>query len=339
MPTDVWTFAEQNEGRLRSVSYELLTRGRDLADKLGTDLAALVLGADVDRDDIRELIQRGADKVYVAEDPALEHFLVEPYASALQHLIETYRPEIMIAGATTVGRTLMPYVAIRVHTGLTADCTGLDIEPETGNLLQTRPAIGGNIMATIKTPEHRPQMASVRPKSTPVPPAVEGREGEVIPVQIPKALLGSRVERLGVQSTLQDEANIQDADKVVAGGRGIKKGDNFGMIWDLAEKLGAAVGASRDAVDRGWVSYPHQVGLSGKTVTPQLYIAVGISGSIQHLAGMKTAENIVAINSDPEAQIFQVSDFGIVGDLFEVVPALIEELEKRTSKEGKDDAL
>ena len=339
MPTDVWTFAEGHEGRLRAVSYELLTRGRSLADKLGTDLAAVVLGKDVDRADIQGLILRGADKVYLAEDPMLEHFLVEPYVNVLQHLIERYRPEIVIAGATTVGRTLMPCVAVRIPTGLTADCTGLDVEPETGNLLQTRPAIGGNIMATIKTPEHRPQMATVRPKSTRVPASVEGRKGEVIPVQLPRELLSSRVERLGFRSTQQEEANIQDADKVVSGGRGLKKGDNFPLIWELAEKLGAAVGASRDAVDRGWVSYPHQVGLSGKTVTPELYFAVGISGSIQHLAGMKTAEHIVALNSDPDAQIFQVSDFGIVGDLFEVVPVLIEELERRTPKEGKTDAL
>ena len=325
----VWTFAETKEGRLTSVSYELLTRGRGLADKLGTELSSVVLGADVDRACLQELILRGADKVYLAEGPALEHFLVEPYANVMEHLIKTYRPEVVIAGATAVGRTLMPYVAVRVNTGLTADCTGLDIEEETGNLLQTRPAIGGNILATIKTPEHRPQIATVRPKSTAPPPRMEGRKGEVIPIQVPAELLRSRVERLSFRSTEEEEANIQDADKIVAGGRGLKRGDNFVVIRELAEKLGAAVGASRDAVDRGWISYPHQVGLSGKTVTPKLYIAAGISGSIQHLAGMKTSGAIVAINNDPDAQIFQVADFGIVGDLFEVVPALVEELEKR----------
>jgi len=326
----VWTFAETEEGRLRSVSYELLTRGRELADKLGAELSAVVLGDDVDRGDIQELILRGADKVYLAESDFLRYFLVEPYANVLGFLIKSYKPDILIAGATTVGRTLMPYIAIKVNTGLTADCTGLDIEEGTGNLLQTRPAIGGNIMATIKTPDHRPQMATVRPKSTPPPPRVEGREGEVIRVQIPVELLKSRVERLGFRSTEADEANIQDADKIVSGGRGLKKPENFALIRELAEKLGAAVGASRDAVDRDWISYPHQVGLSGKTVNPELYVAVGISGAIQHLAGMKTADTIVAINNDPDAQIFQVADFGIVGDLFEVMPALIEELENRS---------
>lgn len=325
----VWTLAEQSNGDLRAVSYELLARGRTLADKLEMDLAAVVLGASLNRLDLQELILRGADKVYIVEDPTLEHFLVEPYGNALEYLIETYKPEIFIAGATTIGRTLMPYVAIKVDTGLTADCTDLDIEEGTGNLLQTRPAIGGNIMATIKTPDHRPQMATVRPKSTVPPPRVEGREGDVVTVQVPPELLKSRVERLGFRSTVEDESNVQDADKIVAGGRGLKKGENFAVIRELADKLDAAVGASRDAVDRGWISYPHQVGLSGQTVNPELYIAVGISGSIQHLAGMKTAENIVAINTDPDAQIFQVADFGIVGDLFEVVPALIEELESR----------
>ncbi len=327
--TGVWTFAEQAEGRLRPVSYELLARGRELADELGTELSAVLLGADVDRSDVQELILRGADRVYLVESPALGHFLVKPYASVMEYLIETYQPEIFIAGATTVGRTLMPYVAIKVNTGLTADCTGLDIEEGTGNLLQTRPAIGGNIMATIKTPDHRPQMATVRPRSTVPPPRVEGRVGEVISVQIPPELLKSRIERLGFRSTEEDEANIEDAERIVAGGRGLKKVENFVLIRELAEKLDAAVGASRDAVDRGWISYPHQVGLSGKTVTPELYVAAGISGSIQHLAGMKTSDTIVAINTDPDAQIFQVADFGIVGDLFEVIPALVEELEKR----------
>jgi len=325
----VWTLAEQESGHLKSISYELLTRGRSLADKLGTELCSVVLGKKIDSLGIQELILRGADKVYLVESPALEHFLVEPYSKVMEYLVKTYRPDVLIAGATTTGRTLMPYLAIKITTGLTADCTELDIEEETGNLLQIRPAIGGNIMATIKTPDHRPQMATVRPKSTTLPPIMEGRKGEIVNVQIPENLLKSRVERLGFVSIEEDETNIQDADRIVSGGRGIKKAENFALIRELAEKLGASVGASRDVVDRGWISYPHQVGLSGKTVTPSLYVAVGISGAIQHLAGMKTSETIVAINSDPDAQIFQVADFGIVGDLFEVVPALIEELKKR----------
>lgn len=326
----IWTLAEQESGQLKPISYELLARGRILADKLGTELCSVVLGAKIDSSGIQELILRGADKVYLVESPALEHFLVEPYSKVMEHLIKTYKPDVLIAGATTTGRTLMPYLAIKVTTGLTADCTELEIEEETGNLLQIRPAIGGNIMATIKTPDHRPQMATVRPKSTTLPPIIEGRKGEIVNVQVPEDLLKSRVQRLGFMSIEEDETNIQDADRIVSGGRGIKKAENFALIRELAEKLGASVGASRDVVDRGWISYPHQVGLSGKTVTPSLYVAVGISGAIQHLAGMKTSETIVAINSDPDAQIFQVADFGIVGDLFEVVPALIEELDKRS---------
>lgn len=332
---EIWTVAEQDDGRLKSISYELLTRGREcqlrhslVAEKRETELASIVLGNDLDRSDIQELILRGADKVYLIEDQSLKDFLVEPYSNVMEYLIDEHKPEIVIAGATTTGRTLMPYLAIKIHTGLTADCTGLDIEEETGNLLQTRPAIGGNIMATIKTPNHRPQMATVRPKSTKPAPRVEGRKGEIITVEVPQKLLKSRTEILDFRSTEEDEANIQDADKIVSGGRGLKKAENFELIREFAEKLEAAVGASRDVVDRGWIPYPHQVGLSGKTVTPKLYIAVGISGAIQHLAGMKTSDNIVAINIDPEAQIFQVADFGIVGDLFEVVPAIIEELEK-----------
>ena len=251
------------------------------------------------------------------------------------HLIKTYDPEIIIAGASTLGRTLMPYVAARIKTGLTADCTGLDIEEDTGNLLQTRPAIGGNIMATIKTPSYRPQMATVRPKSTPVPPREEGRTGEIIKVDIPAELLKGHEERLGFRAMETDEMNIEDADRIVAGGRGLKKGDNFKMVQELAHRFDAAVGASRDAVERGWAEYPQQVGLSGKTVVPKLYIALGVSGAIQHLAGMKTSETIVAINSDPDAQIFGVADFGIVGNIFEVVPELINELDSRKKDKKK----
>ena len=338
----VWTVAEQEGGRLRPVSYELLTWGRQLADKLArnghgeggarTELCSVVLGEDVDSSDLQDLLLRGADKVLLAESPALRHFLVEAHAGALAHLVRERRPEIVIASATSTGRTLMPYLAVKLTTGLTADCTGLDIDPETGNLVQTRPAIGGNILATIITARHRPQMATVRPHSVRPPERGQGRSGEVVNVRVPDELLRSRVEWLGFRSIEQDDANIQDAEKVVSGGRGLKKPENFALVRQLADKLGAAVGASREAVDRNWISYPHQVGLSGKTVTPRLYVAVGISGSIQHLAGMKTADCIVAINSDPEAQIFKVADFGVVGDLFEVVPALMEEIERIKSK-------
>lgn len=323
----VWVLAEQLDGRVLRISYELLTRGRELADKCGTNLTAVIFGHKIDPTGLQELIDRGADCVLATEAPQLEHFLVEPYAACLEKLAAERKPEIIIAGASTTGRTLMPYVAVRLGAGLTADCTVLDIEPQTHNLLQTRPAIGGNILATIKTPTCRPQMATVRPRSTPPAPKIAGRSGQVERIQAPTELLASRVKRVGFRSA-EDKHGLQDADVVVAVGRGIKKGDNIPLVQKLADALDAALGASRDVVDRGWLSYPHQIGLSGKTVTPKLYIGIGVSGSIQHLAGMQTAETIVAINIDPEAQIFRVADFGIVGDLFEVVPVLVEKLQK-----------
>ena len=325
----VWTIAEQMNGRLGSVSYELLAWGRRLADARNVPLVSVVLGERVDRADLRELTCRGADRVMVVESPALRHFLVEPHARVIERLAREHRPEIVIAAATTTGRTLMPYLAVKLTTGLTADCTGLDIDGKTGNLVQTRPAIGGNILATIVTAERRPQMATVRPRSVRPPERVEGRTGEILQVEVPGELLTSRVEWLSFHAAEQDDTNIQDADKIVSGGRGLKKGENFALLRELADALGAAVGASREAVEREWISYPHQVGLSGKTVRPRLYLAVGISGSIQHMAGMKTSEHIVAVNADPEAHIFDIADFGVVGDLFEVIPALTQEVRRR----------
>jgi len=323
----VWTIAETAGGRVARVGFELLARGRLLADKRGTELTAVVMGSGVGEEDLNELIQRGADVVLVVEAAELEHFLVEPFAACLAGLIRRHKPEIVIAGATTSGRTLMPYVAVKVHAGLTADCTGLDIDAETGGLLQTRPAIGGNIMATIRTPTARPQMATVRPRSTRPPERDAGRKGKIVREE-PPAGLTSRVRRLEFIPAA-DEHTLGEADVVVSAGRGIKKSDNLPLVYALAEALDAAVGASRDVVDRGWLDYPHQVGLSGKTVSPRLYVACGISGAIQHLAGMQTAETIVAINSDPDAQIFRVADVGIVGDLFEVLPVLTEKIRQR----------
>ena len=329
MAHEVWTFAEQTNGRLDAISFELLGRGRALADKRSTRLASVILGGNIDRNGIDELFRRGADKVYMVEKPQLKSYLNDVYANVLVYLVKKYNPEIFLAGASTTGRSVMPYIAAKIKTGLTADCTEFDIEEETGNLLQTRPAIGGNIMATIKTPNHRPQMATVRPKSTPIPPVQEGRTGELIAVDVPDNILEGREKKIDFRPHESEDENIQEADRIVAGGRGLKKGENFRLIKDLAHLLGAAVGASRDAVDRGWAEYPQQIGLSGKTVVPKLYMGFGISGSIQHLAGMKTSETIVAVNNDPDAQIFQVADFGIIGDLFEVIPELVTELEKR----------
>jgi electron transfer flavoprotein alpha subunit len=321
----VWILAEQRAGHVQRISYELITRGLDLARKRNTPLSAMVFGNNITQFDLEDLVARGVDRVVAIEDAALEHFLVEPYAACMLTIIECYRPEIILAGATSLGRTLMPYVAIRAFAGLTADCTVLDIEPETGNLLQTRPAIGGNILATIKTPNHRPQMATVRPHSTAPAQPQPGRKGEIIRQPAPAGALKSRLKRKGFAPDTSEHV-LQDAEIVVVAGRGIKKAENVALVQELADVLGGALGGTRDVVDRGWLSYPHQVGLSGKTISPKLYIGVGVSGSIQHLAGMQTSETIIAINKDPDAQIFKVADYGIVGDLFEVVPALIRKL-------------
>jgi electron transfer flavoprotein alpha subunit len=339
----VWTIAEQHGGNLKSVSFELLARGRALADKLGTKLASVLIGHGVDEASLQELIYRGADEVYSIQDPRLEHFVCESYARVLTGIINIYRPPIIIAAATSSGRTLMPYVAVQVGAGLTADCTELDIEAGTGNLLQTRPAIGGNIMATIKTPDHRPQMATVRPKSARPLPRDPDRLGKVISVTVGDAMIDDRVRVLGYRKDAADFVNLEEAEIVVAGGKGLKKGENFVLLRELAEAFGhaddgadgdAMVGASREAVDRGWIGYPHQIGLSGKTISPKLYIGAGISGSIQHLAGIKTSEIIVSINPDPDASLHKVADFAIVGDAFQVLPALRRRLETR-KKEAK----
>ena len=326
----IWILAEQSAGRVQRISHELLTRGRDLADKRKAELTAIIFGHNINKEDLQELIERGADRVLAMEALALEHFLVEPYAACMLHMIKKDHPEIIIAGATSTGRTLMPYVAIKADAGLTADCTVLDIEEETGNLLQTRPAIGGNILATIKTPRHRPQMATVRPQSTRPAPRQAGRTGRVEHLEAPPEMLFSRIKRLGFLKS-QDEHGLADADVIVSVGRGIKKGENLKIIKPLLEAMECALGASREVIDRGWLSYPHQVGLSGKTVNPKLYVAIGISGSIQHLAGMQTSENIIAINSDPDAQIFRVANIGIVGSLFDVVPVLAEKIRQARS--------
>ena len=328
----VWTMAEHEGTKLRDVSFELLSRGRELADKLDTKLGSLVIGGDLSEDTLQELIWRGADEVYYVKDPRLDDFVCESHSKVVVELIKQYQPHTILAAATSTGRTLMPYVSIGANTGLTADCTDLDIDEETGNLLQTRPAIGGNIMATIKTPEHRPQMATVRPKSSRPLPIDKNRVGKIIEVPVEEDYIDPRVEVLGYRTEEESDVNIEEAELVVSGGRGLKQGGNFKLLRDLASHLDAAVGASRDAVDRGWISYPHQVGLSGKTISPRLYLACGISGSIQQLAGIKTAETIVAVNNDPEANIHKIADFAIVGDLFEVVPRLTERLSTRKKK-------
>ena len=324
----IWILAEQREGRLLRISFELITRALELVKRRNAELSAVVFSAGIKDDELGKLIACGCNKVISVEAPELKDFLPEPYSRSMLELINKYKPEIILAGATSMGRTLMPYAAMKGYCGLTADCTQLDIEENTGNLLQTRPAIGGNIMATIKTPFHRPQMATIRPRSTkPADAKFAVSGGEIIRINLTGDILESDVKFEGF-IPLDEEHGVQDADKVVVVGRGIKKAENISLARELASALGAALGATRDVVDRGWLSYPHQIGLSGKTITPKLYIGLGVSGSIQHLAGMQTSETIIAINNDPEAQIFKVADFGIVGDLFEVVPNLIKSLKK-----------
>ncbi|WP_062429440.1 electron transfer flavoprotein subunit alpha/FixB family protein [Treponema endosymbiont of Eucomonympha sp.] len=324
----VWTLAEQFDGELKAVSFELLARGRKLADKLGTGLVSVLLGDGVSDAALEWLIRQGADTVYSVQHPALKYFVCETYARTLESLIREYQPAIILAAATSTGRTLMPYTAIKLRTGLTADCTELDVEEGTGNLLQTRPAIGGNIMATIKTPDTRPQMATVRPKSARPLAADAARKGEIAHIPLPE-IPAAKTRVTGYRRDEADALGIEAADVVVAGGRGLKKGENFGMLRELAERLHGAVGASRDAVDRGWISYPHQIGLSGKTISPKVYVGIGISGAIQHLAGIKTSETIVSINSDPDAALHQLADLSIVGDAFRVVPEIIKRLDAR----------
>ncbi|NLC52050.1 MAG: electron transfer flavoprotein subunit alpha/FixB family protein [Firmicutes bacterium] len=333
----VWIIAEQNRGDLLRVSFELLNRGRYLADRLNTSLSAVLFGSNIE-EEAQELICHGADRVFLVDDPRLEYFLAEPYGKMLCALVKKYQPGIIIGAATCNGRTLMPYAAHKLKTGLTADCTMLEVDEQTGELLQTRPAIGGNIMATIKTPVARPQMATVRPRSMRPAPRDTSRRGEIKKEHFDDRLYSSSIKYIGFIEESKQDIPLQDADIVVAGGKGLRRAENFKLVQELARLLGAAEGASRSVVDLGWAPYACQVGLSGKTVTPNLYLALGISGAVQHLAGMQTAENIIAVNNDPEAQIFKVADLGIVADLFDVLPRLIEKLRERKSRErGKTD--
>ena len=317
----VWVFAEQHKGDIASVSLELLGEGRKLADKRKAKLSAVFIGSGI-KAKAAELVAHGADIVYVADDPALKDFNDDSYAAVLTTLAKQHKPEIILAGATAIGRSFFPKVASTLYTGLTADCTMLDIDAATGHLHQTRPAFGGNIMATIVTPNHRPPMATVRHKVM-KPAARNGsRTGDIIDVTFKQAgTVRTRVVK--TVEELTETVNICEADIIVAGGRGLGSAKNFAMLEELAKVLGGAVAATRGAVDEGWIAYSHQVGQTGKTVCPKLYIAAGISGAIQHVAGMSSADVIVAINKDPDAPIFNVATYGIVGDVNEVIPAMI----------------
>lgn len=317
----VWTLSEVRGGLVHQVSYELLAWGRDLADVQGTPLSAVLMGHGV-AGQAEGLVARGADQVYVVDSPELADFLPDSFARVLGDLVRRHRPEILIASATSTGRALMPLLFVDADTGLTADCTDLSIETGERLLIQTRPAIGGNVMADIRTPLGRPQMCTVRPRSRRPLPEDRSRTGRIVE-ETPGADVSSVMRLLEFLPEKKVGAPLQDAEVIVSGGRGMKGARNFAMLEELAALLGGSVGASRAAVDMNWAPYSSQVGLSGKSVTPKVYIACGISGAVQHLAGMSASDTVIAINTDPEAAIFRVADLGIVGDALEVVPALI----------------
>ncbi len=324
----VMIYAEQRLGKVAEVAYELLHKGRELADILKVPLSAALIGKDLSAPS-RSLVESGADQVYVVDHPSLEGFTDELYGEVLTRIIRIYRPEILLAGATSIGRSFIPKVATQIGTGLTADCTELSIDPEKRLLLQTRPAFGGNIMATIICPQKRPQMATVRSKVMKKGHSQPGRSGEIIPVDLDWSQINCKTKLLEIVEEISEKVRLAEADVIVSGGRGLQEEKHFALIRELAELLNAAVGASRGAVDSGWISYAHQVGQTGKTVAPKLYIAIGISGAVQHLVGMQSSDTIVAINTDPHAPIFDVASYGIVGDLFEVVPEMIRQLKER----------
>ena len=328
---DVWVVVEQDDGKIESITYELLGEGRKLADDLGMKLCAVLMGTDV-KEMSETLIARGADKVYMVDRPELEYFKDEPYAAVMIDLVNKHKPNIVLCGATTVGRSLISRVAVSVNAGLTADCTELHIDPETRNLIQTRPAFGGNIMAQIETPYHRPQMATVRHKVMQESEEDKSRSGETELHEVAEAILKARTKRIKMVPEEDNIINIAEADIIIAGGRGLQKPENFDILHELAEVIGGGVGASRAAVDADWIPYSHQVGQTGKTVCPKIYIACGISGQIQHLAGMSSADIIVAINKDADAPIFKAATYGIVGDAITVVPLLTDAFRKLLGK-------
>ena len=323
----ILVFAEQWKGKVHPVSYELLGKGRELVDQLGEKLYAVIIGSELD-EAVKELKIRGADKIFVFDHPDLEDFRDDPYSAILEDMVKEEKPSIFLIGATSIGRSLGPKVAACLATGLTADCTSLDIDPETRLLLQTRPAYGGNIMATIICTNTRPQIATVRYKVMKEAEKDPTNECEIIKKTVDINNLPDRVKIID-SSPATEQVSIIDADLIVSGGKGMGDPKGFEVIQELATALGGAVGASRPTVDEGWIEYPHQVGLSGRTVRPKIYVACGISGAVQHLAGMKTSDVIIAINKDIEAPIFTVSSLGAVGDLYQIIPLLLEKIKER----------
>jgi len=325
---DLWVLIETDpDGSAKNVGLELLTPGRELAGKQGGALVAVVIGSKTDAA-VKAASEHGADRVIVVDGAEYAHYSTDAYTAALYALVEKYGPTSMLIGATNNGRDLGPRVSCRLKTGLTADCTALDIDPESGNVAWTRPAFGGNLMATILCPDHRPQIGTVRPGVFKKGEAGEAK-AEIIKEDIHVDAKDIRTQVLELIKDMDSESvDLEGAEIIVSGGRGVGGPEGFEPIKALAGVLGATVGASRAAVDAGWIPHSHQVGQTGKTVGPKLYIACGISGAIQHLAGMSGSDVVVAINKDPEAPIFDVADYGVVGNLFEVLPVLTEEIKK-----------
>jgi len=332
---EVWVFVEQLRGIAAPVSWELIGHAGKLAADLGGRVAAAVLGHEVEPL-AKAAIAYGAERVYLIDDPVLAHYRTQPYLHGMTRLIEKYRPEIVLLGATTTGRDLAGAVATTVHTGLTADCTGLTINPDSKLLEQTRPAYGGNIMATILCEKYRPQMATVRPRVMPMPDRDDARRGEIIrePLGLAEEEIRAKVVDYLSDVPQDDQVRLEDASVIVAGGRGLGGPQGFGMLKELADLLHGVVAASRAAVDSGWMPHLFQVGQTGKTVRPRIYFACGISGAIQHLVGMQTSDVIIAINRDPSAPVFQMADYGIVGDVYRVVPAIIKTVKERLGSTG-----
>lgn len=327
----VWVFAEQREGQLQKVSLELLGEGRRVADKLGVKLTALLLGHNVEGL-AKTLGEHGADEVLVADDKNLEHYTTDAYTKVICDLANERKPGILFVGATFIGRDLGPRIAARLTTGLTADCTSIDVEVENGDLLATRPAFGGNLMATIACPDHRPQMATVRPGVF-AKVNTDASNCKIEKVEVKLADSDIRTKVLEIIKEKKDIVDISEASIIVSGGRGVGCKENFALLQELADALGGVVAGSRAAVEKGWVENAYQVGQTGKTVKPTIYIACGISGAIQHVAGMQDSELIIAINKDETAPIMQVADYGIVGDVKKVIPELIAQAKEMKAAE------
>ncbi|MCI9196903.1 MAG: electron transfer flavoprotein subunit alpha/FixB family protein [Lachnospiraceae bacterium] len=325
---NIWVFIETECGKPKNVGYELLNVARPLADQKGCPLIAVVIGKDIENV-AKDAICYGADSAIIVDGPEYEHYTTDAFTKAMVTLVEKHRPETLMIGATNNGRDMGPRVSCRLKTGLTADCTEIDIDEKTGNIAWTRPTFGGNLMATIMCPDNRPQMGTVRPGVFKKGAYDQSRTGEIIREDIhvsPEEIRTTLVERV---NEITEAVNLEEAEVIVAGGRGVGSAENFKLLEELADVLDGTLGCSRAVVDAGWMPYAHQVGQSGKTVAPKLYFAIGISGAIQHLTGIAGSDTVIAVNKDPDAPIFGVADYGIVGNLTEIVPALTESFKAR----------